>query len=224
MIRVLIADDQSLIRSGLSMVIGAAPDMEVVGEATDGVEAVDLAASLGPDVVLMDVQMPRRDGIEATRQITTLATGAHVIILTTFDSDNYAFGGIEAGASGFLLKDSTAENILSAIRAVAAGDAVLTPRVTAEMIRRFGTPRPPAPDPLAPDASAEHARALLDTLTEREREVFDALAEALSNAEIAERMWLSESTVKTHIGRVLGKLGMRDRLQVVVFAFRNGLL
>ncbi len=212
-IRVLIADDQALIRTGLAMIIGAA-GMDVVGEASDGLEAVELARQLRPDVVLMDVQMPRLDGIEATARIARASLGAHVIILTTFDNDAYAFGGIEAGASGFLLKDSTSEDIIAAVRAVAAGDAVLTPRVTAAMIARLNLPK----------RTAQTDSSVLDDLTAREREVFDALAEGLSNSEIAERLWLSESTVKTHVGRVLTKLGMRDRVQVVVFAFRTGVI
>lgn len=221
-IRVLIADDQSLIRVGLAMVLGATEGIEVVGEAVDGADAVAQAVALRPDVTLMDVQMPRTDGIEATRQITGHTDAGRVIILTTFDVDAYAFGGIEAGASGFLLKDSHSDDIIAAVRAVAAGDAVLAPRVTAELIRRFGDRTPavaPAPDTRARAAALQR----LEQLTDREREVFDALVQGLSNAEIGAKLWLSESTVKTHVGRILQKLGMRDRVQAVVFAFRSGL-
>jgi RNA polymerase sigma factor (sigma-70 family) len=225
-IRVLIADDQELIRTGLAMVVGAADGMAVVGEARDGVEAVALASSLAPDIVLMDVQMPRLDGIGATREILARSESSRVIILTTFDTDAYAFGGLEAGASGFLLKDSTSKDILDAIRAVAAGDAVLAPRVTAELMRRYGSLSRPSDDAGAARQAAERQTAaeVLRTLTERESEVFDALVQGLSNAEIAERLWLSESTVKTHVGRILQKLGMRDRVQAVIFAFRNGVI
>lgn len=218
-IRVLIADDQPLIRTGLSMVLGAAEGIEVVAEAHDGVEAVALAATLAPDIVLMDVQMPRMDGLKATRKITADGAATRVIILTTFDIDSYAFGGLDAGASGFLLKDSSSEDILAAIRAVAAGDAVLAPRVTAELLRRFGALNPSAS---ASDPEPDRARARLEALTEREREVFSAVVRGLSNSEIAQELWLSESTVKTHVGRILHKLGMRDRVQAVVFAFRSG--
>ncbi|KJL22818.1 response regulator transcription factor [Microbacterium azadirachtae] len=224
-VRVLIADDQALIRAGLAMVLGAQPDIEVVGEAQDGIEAVALASAHRPDVVLMDVQMPRMDGLEATKELVTSGSGIRVLVLTTFDLDAYAFGAIEAGASGFLLKDSDADDIVAAIRAVAAGDAVLAPRVTSELLRRFGALSRAAEEPArrARDEDRRAAAARLQVLTDREREVFDALVQGLSNAEIAERLWLSESTVKTHVGRVLQKLGMRDRVLAVVFAFRNGL-
>jgi DNA-binding NarL/FixJ family response regulator len=221
-IRILIADDQQLIRSGLAMVLGASEGLEVVGEASDGIEAVALAASLTPDVVLMDVQMPRMDGIAATREITGTTPASRVIILTTFDVDAYAFGGLEAGASGFLLKDSSSEDILAAVRAVAAGDAVLAPRITGELVRRYEALSRPAAAEV--QASSRDALELLRALTDREREVFDALVQGLSNAEIAQKLWLSDSTVKTPVGRILQKLGMRDRVQAVVFAFRNGVI
>ena len=223
-IRILIADDQQLIRSGLAMVLGATEGLEVVGEASDGIEAVALAASLTPDVVLMDVQMPRMDGIAATREITGRSPASRVIILTTFDVDAYAFGGLEAGASGFLLKDSSSEDILAAVRAVAAGDAVLAPRITGELVRRYEALSRPAANAAEVQASSRDALELLRALTDREREVFDALVQGLSNAEIAQKLWLSDSTVKTHVGRILQKLGMRDRVQAVVFAFRNGVI
>jgi len=223
-IRILIADDQQLIRSGLAMVLGASAGLEVVGEASDGIEAVALAASLTPDVVLMDVQMPRMDGIAATREITGRTPASRVIILTTFDVDAYAFGGLEAGASGFLLKDSSSEDILAAVRAVAAGDAVLAPRITGELVRRYEALSRPAANAAEVQASSRDALELLRALTDREREVFDALVQGLSNAEIAQKLWLSDSTVKTHVGRILQKLGMRDRVQAVVFAFRNGVI
>ncbi|MFB7842755.1 response regulator [Microbacterium sp. NPDC056052] len=224
-VRVLIADDQALIRAGLAMVLGAQPDIEVVGEAQDGIEAVALANVHRPDVVLMDVQMPRMDGLEATKELVSSGSGIRVLVLTTFDLDAYAFGAIDAGASGFLLKDSDADDIIAAIRAVAAGDAVLAPRVTSELLRRFGALTRAAEDPArrAREDDRRAAAARLQVLTDREREVFDALVQGLSNAEIAEKLWLSESTVKTHVGRVLQKLGMRDRVLAVVFAFRNGL-
>ena len=224
-VRVLIVDDQALIRTGLAMVLGATPGIEVVGEAADGIEAVALAAVHRPDVVLMDVQMPRLDGIEATRQITANDGHGRVLVFTTFDLDAYAFGAIDAGASGFLLKDSDADDIVAAIRAVAAGDAVLAPRVTSELLRRFGALSREAEtaERQARDEAAATALGRLQVLTDRERDVFDAMIEGLSNGEIAERLWLSESTVKTHVGRVLAKLGMRDRVQAVVYAFRNGL-
>ena len=225
-IRILIVDDQQLIRSGLAMVLGATDGLEVVGEASDGIQAVALAASLAPDVVLMDVQMPRMDGIAATREITALNPGSRVIILTTFDVDAYAFGGLEAGASGFLLKDSSTEDILAAVRAVASGDAVLAPRITGELVRRYEALSRPAAgvEQAQREASTRVALERLRALTDREREVFDALVQGLSNAEIAQQLWLSDSTVKTHVGRILQKLGMRDRVQAVVFAFRNGVI
>ena len=227
-IRILIVDDQPLIRTGLGMVLGATEGIEVVGEAGDGIEAIAIAARTTPDIVLMDVQMPHLDGIEATRAITTGNPATRVIILTTFDIDAYAFGGLEAGASGFLLKDSSSADILGAIRAVSSGDAVLAPRVTAELVRRYGELSAPAAlrDSMAEQRLAQRQSAmdLLAELTEREREVFDALVAGLSNGEIAASLWLSESTVKTHVGRILAKLGLRDRVQAVVFAFRSGII
>jgi DNA-binding NarL/FixJ family response regulator len=222
-IRVLIVDDQALIRKGLAMVLGATDDLEVVGEASDGLEAVSLAATLAPDIVLMDVQMPRMDGIDATRRITVARPASRVIVLTTFDVDAYAFGGLDAGASGFLLKDSSSEDILAAVRAVAAGDAVLSPRITGELVRRYEALSAPVVD-ASTRLTEDARRAALDrmrALTDRERDIFDAVVRGLSNAEIAQELWLSESTVKTHVGRVLQKLQLRDRVQAVVFAFRN---
>ncbi|SMQ60991.1 response regulator transcription factor [Agreia sp. VKM Ac-1783] len=222
-IRVLIADDQPLIRKGLAMVLGATDDIEVVGEASHGGEAVSLAATTVPDIVLMDVQMPRMDGIEATRRITSAGPATRVIVLTTFDVDAYAFGGLDAGASGFLLKDSSSEDILAAVRAVAIGDAVLSPRITAELVRRYEALSSRAGDAttLLAENTRQAALDRLSALTDRERDIFDAVVRGLSNAEIAQELWLSESTVKTHVGRVLQKLELRDRVQAVVFAFRN---
>ncbi|MBF4633385.1 response regulator transcription factor [Agreia pratensis] len=222
-IRVLIVDDQALIRKGIAMVLGATDDLEVVGEASDGLEAVSLAATLVPDIVLMDVQMPRMDGIDATRKITAVGPASRVIVLTTFDVDAYAFGGLDAGASGFLLKDSSSEDILAAVRAVAAGDAVLSPRITAELVRRYEALSSRAGDAttLVTENARQVAQERMRALTDRERDIFDAVVRGLSNAEIAQELWLSESTVKTHVGRVLQKLELRDRVQAVVFAFRN---
>jgi DNA-binding NarL/FixJ family response regulator len=214
-IRVLIADDQALIRSGLAMVVGSAEDIVVIAEAADGEQAVALSAQLRPDVVLMDVQMPRLDGIEATKRIVAARPETRVIVLTTFDLDAYAFGGLDAGASGFLLKDSTSAAILAAIRAVARGDAALSPRVTRALLDRFGGTL------AGPGDSAP--RDVLAALTDRERDVFFAVARGLSNTEIATELWLSESTVKTHVGRVFQKLELRDRVQAVLFAHRHGL-
>jgi DNA-binding NarL/FixJ family response regulator len=201
------------------MILAAEEGIEVVGEAADGAEAVDLAERLGPDVVLMDVRMPIMDGIEATRRIVANDSGVRVLVLTTFDLDEYAFGALRAGASGFLLKDVPPAELASAIRTVAAGDAVVSPRVTRRLLDEYahilsdgGEEEPSA---------AAHA---LDALTERERDVFIALAEGLSNAEIAARLFVSEATVKSHIGRIFGKLGLRDRVQAVVLAFQTGIV
>ncbi len=212
MIRVLLVDDQELIRTGFRMVLEAEDDLDVVGEAADGEQAVTEAVRLTPDVVLMDVRMPRLDGIEATGRITTRLPDTRVLVLTTFDLDAYAFGALEAGASGFLLKDARRDALVSAIRAVAQGDAVLAPRVTKELIRRLG--------PAATNTATE----LTAPLTEREREVFVAMGRGLTNAEIAQELFLGESTVKTHVGRVLTKLGARDRVQAVILAHRHGIV
>jgi DNA-binding NarL/FixJ family response regulator len=212
-IRVLLVDDQSLVRMGFRMVLDAEDDITVVGEASDGTQAIEAAARLRPDVVLMDVRMPGVDGIEATHAIVTAQPEARVIVLTTFDLDEYAFGGLRAGASGFLLKDARPAELLAAIRSVAAGDAVVSSRVTRRMLELFGD-RLPAPtaadDPTAP-------------LTPREREILLAMAQGLSNGEIAQRFFLTESTVKTHVGRVLAKLQLRDRVHAVIFAYEHGL-
>lgn len=210
-VRVLLVDDQELVRAGMAMVLGAVPDLEVVGEAPDGASAVRRVRELEPDVVLMDVRMPGVDGIEATRRITAAGSAARVIILTTFDLDEYAFGGIEAGASGFLLKDVPADELVRAVRAVASGDAIVSPRVTRRMIELTRGTLPSAP---ATEA---------DGLTDREREVLVAIAAGLANPEIAATLHLSESTVKTHVGRVLAKLGLRDRVHAVIWAYEHGL-
>lgn len=215
-IRVLIVDDQSMLRMGFSLVLNAEPDIEVVGEAGDGAAGIAMATSLRPDIVLMDVRMPGVDGIEATRRLSVDVPDSRVIVLTTFDLDEYAFAALRAGASGFLLKDARPAELAGAIRAVAAGDAAVAPRVTRRMLEMFAEQ--------LPDPSAESARAddRLTALTPREREVFAALGEGLSNAEIAARFFLSEATVKTHVARVLGKLGLRDRVQAVVLAYETG--
>jgi DNA-binding NarL/FixJ family response regulator len=217
-ISVLLADDQPLLRMGFRMILEAQPDMTVAGEAADGAEAVERTAQLAPDVVLMDVRMPGTDGIEATRRIVAAGSGARVLILTTFDLDEYAFSALRAGASGFLLKDAPPTDLLSGIRAVATGDAVVAPSVTRRLLDAYAH-RLPDGGGTAPSRSSR-----LDPLTEREREVLLALAGGLSNAEIAERLVVSEATVKTHVGRILTKLGLRDRVQAVILAYETGLV
>ncbi|MCP2342879.1 response regulator transcription factor [Actinomadura rupiterrae] len=218
-IRVLLVDDQELVRAGFTMVLDAQPDIEVVGEAGDGAAAVEAVRARPADspveVVLMDVRMPRMDGIEATRRIVA-AGGPKVIILTTFDLDEYAFAAIKAGASGFLLKDAGPAQLVEAIRAVRSGDAVVAPSTTKRLLDRFALH--------LPDGGREKADEALAALTERETEVLHLVARGMSNAEIAERLYVSEATVKTHMGRILMKLGLRDRVQAVVFAYETGLV
>ena len=213
-VRVLIADDQALVRGGFRMILEAKEDMEVVGEAGDGAEAVELVERLQPDVVLMDVRMPDVDGIEATRHIVAFGSSARIVILTTYDVDEYVFAALRAGASGFLLKDVRPPDLTEAIRVVARGDALLAPGVTRRLLDRFAG--------VLPDGSARPAD--LDELTEREVEVLRFVALALSNAEIASRLVLTEATVKTHVSSVLRKLGLRDRVQAVVHAYDVGLV
>jgi DNA-binding NarL/FixJ family response regulator len=212
-IRVLLCDDQEMVRAGFRMLLAAADDTEVVGEASDGVQALALATELAPDVVVMDIRMPGLDGIAATRQIVREPALGHtrVLMLTTFDLDEYVYDALRAGASGFLLKDATADELLAAIRAVAAGEALLSPRVTRTVIAQF-TRR----------ADPSHAPAALDSLTRREREVLALVADGLSNDEIATELVLSAATVKTHVGHLLLKLGARDRAQLVVIAYQSG--
>jgi DNA-binding NarL/FixJ family response regulator len=217
-IGVLLADDQELMRMGFRMVIDSQPDMAVIGEVANGREALDAVAALVPEVVLMDVRMPEMDGVEATRLLTEGDSPARIIILTTFDLDEYVYAALRAGASGFLLKDSPPAELLSAIRAVANGDAVVAPRVTRRLLSTFSH-RLPARGEL----DAEE-RDRLELLTAREREVLLEVAQSLTNAEIAERLVLSEATVKTHVGRILSKLELRDRVQIVVFAYETGLV
>jgi DNA-binding NarL/FixJ family response regulator len=241
MTRILLADDQQLVRSGFALILSVEDDLEVVGEAADGAAAVDLARELRPDVVLMDVQMPGMDGIEATRRIVA-ADLAKVLVLTTFDHDEYVFDGLAAGASGFLLKNSDAEHLVEAVRTVAAGNALLAPEVTRRVIRHMvaGRPGDAGADPER-GRGADGARTANGTrggdgprggavdpriasLTPREREVLELVGTGLSNAEIAEKLWLGEATVKTHVSNVFAKLQLRDRVQAVVLAHRCGLV
>jgi DNA-binding NarL/FixJ family response regulator len=215
-IRVVVVDDQALVRTGLRMILSNAPDMEVVGEADRGAEALEVVAQANPDVVLMDIRMPGMDGVEATRLIrSSVADGPKVIILTTFDLDQYVFAGLRAGASGFLLKDALAEDLLSAVRIVAAGEAVVGPTVTRRLVERLVSTLPAA-DRAPSD--------VLDALTAREREVLELIARGLSNADIAGRLFLSEGTVKVHVSRILAKLEIRDRVQAVIMAYETGLV
>ncbi|WNM38582.1 response regulator transcription factor [Micromonospora halotolerans] len=212
-VRVVVADDQDLIRAGLAMVIDARPDLTVVGEAADGIEAVAVANRTRPDVVLMDVRMPRLDGIAATRELVSGGNPARVVMLTTFDLDEHVYAALRAGASAFLLKDTRPADLAEAVRVVARGEALLAPTVTRRLLDRFADRLPGAP--------ADRGR--LAALTAREVEVLTLAARALSNAEIAERLFLSTATVKTHISAILTKLGLRDRIQAVVFAYDVGL-
>jgi DNA-binding NarL/FixJ family response regulator len=211
-IRVLVADDQPLVRSGFRMILEERPDLELVGEAADGVEAVRLARELDPDVILMDVRMPNLDGVEATRRLVDANTRARVLVLTTFDLDEYVYAAVRAGASGFLLKDVQPAELADAIRVVAAGNSLFGRAATRRLLERFATePRPATPH-------------VLDRLTEREREILRLLAGGLSNAELAKRLFVSETTVKTHVSSVLRKLGVRDRVQAVIAAYDAGLV
>lgn len=212
-IRVAVVDDQELVRAGLAMLVDATDDIEIVVQAADGVEAVTRIAQTEVDVVLMDVEMPRMDGVEATGRLTARAGAPKVIVLTTFDFDEYAFAGLRAGASGFLLKDASGAEVIQAIRTVHAGDAVIAPSTTRRML-----------DHLAAVQESSVASPLLTRLTDRERDVLLELARGQSNAEIARRLSLTEATVKTHVGHVLAKLEVRDRVQAVIFAYENGLV
>jgi DNA-binding NarL/FixJ family response regulator len=218
-IRILLVDDDPLLRLGFRLVLESQPDLSVVGEAADGAAAVRRTAELDPDVVVMDVRMPGMDGIEATREIVREHGRSRVLILTTFDIDEYAFPGLRAGASGFLLKNVPPDDLLSAIRAVASGDAVVAPSVTRRLLDAMADRLPDAGG-----SPASGADGRLGKLTERELEVLMKVANGLSNAEIAEELTLSEGTVKTHVGRILNKLGLRDRVQAVVLAYQIGLV
>jgi DNA-binding NarL/FixJ family response regulator len=210
-VRVLIADDQALVRSGFRMIIEAREDLEVVGEAEDGDEAARLAAELEPDVVLMDVRMPGVDGIEATRRIVSSENEARVLVLTTFDLDEYVYAAVRAGASGFLLKDVRPEDLVDAIRLVAEGNALLGPTVTRRLLEHFANGEPGASKAIA-------------ELTDREQEILQLVAQGLSNAELAAKLFVSEATVKTHVSSILRKLGVRDRVQAVIAAYDAGLV
>ncbi|MGW4567210.1 response regulator [Streptomyces sp. NPDC004561] len=214
-IRVVLADDQPLVRSGLRVLMADQPDLEVVGEAATGAEAVRLAGELGPDVVVMDIRMPGMDGIEATRRITASPSGARVLVLTTFDEDEHVHGALRAGASGFVVKDMALDDILAALRVVATGDALLAPAVTRRLIADF----------LArPTAVPERAPRPVEGLTEREREVLTLVGRGRSNAEIAEDLFITVATTKSHVSRLFTKLGARDRVQLVITAYETGLV
>lgn len=215
-IRLLLADDQEMVRVGFRMVLDAQPDMTVVGEAGDGAHAVEMSADLRPDVVLMDIRMPRMDGLEATRQILGTDSGIRVLVLTTFDLDEYVHAALRAGASGFLLKDAGPAELLAGIRSVASGDAVVAPSATRRLLERFLPHSSGAPAPTDPS--------LIETLSDREREVLGCVGEGLTNAEIATKLFLAETTVKTHIGHILAKLELRDRVQMVITAYDAGLV
>ncbi|HUX69750.1 MAG TPA: response regulator transcription factor [Cellulomonadaceae bacterium] len=221
-VRVLLVDDQALLRMGFRLVLEAEDDLDVVGEAADGAGAVAMATALRPDVVLMDVRMPGMNGIDATERIVAAMPCTRIVILTTFDLDEYAFAALRVGASGFLLKDARPAELIAAIRAVASGDAVVSPRVTRRMLEMFAAHLPQRSGNRTTDRS-DGLDPRLRGLTAREIEVLGALADGLSNAEIAERFVLAEATVKTHIGRILAKLGLRDRVQAVVLAYETGL-
>ncbi|MFF3866246.1 response regulator [Micromonospora sp. NPDC001898] len=214
-VRILLADDQPLLRTGFRMVLGTEDDLDIVAEAGDGLEAVELSRRLLPDVVLMDIRMPRMDGVAATRAIVDARLPVRVLILTTFDLDEYVVGALRAGASGFLAKDVPAEDLVTAIRTVAAGEAVVAPRILKRLLDLFAD--------VLPDPAAAPPKAL-NALTEREREVLVQVARGLSNAEIARALSVSETTIKTHVGHVLTKLGLRDRVQAVVLAYESGLV
>jgi DNA-binding NarL/FixJ family response regulator len=211
-VRVVVVDDQALVRGGFSMILEAEPDIEVVGEAGDGEQALELCARVAPEVVLMDVRMPVMDGVQATRLMTSRSP-ARVLILTTFDLDEYVYQALQAGASGFLLKDVPANELAHAVRTVAAGDTLLAPAITRRLVEEFL--RRPQPGGATPE---------LDRLTERERQVLVLVARGLSNVEIAEALFVSETTAKTHVSRILAKLGVRDRVQAVVLAYESGLV
>jgi DNA-binding NarL/FixJ family response regulator len=208
MIRVLLVDDEELVRSGLRLILGTEPDLDVVAEAADGEQALALAERHQPDVVMLDIRMPGLDGIEVARRLAASGSPARVVVLTTFDNDEYVYGALRAGASGFLLKDAPATQLVTAIRAAAAGDAVLAPSVTRRVVDELGRRQAPM------------AIQRLDVLTDRERDVLTLMAEGCSNAEIGDRLFITEGTVKTHVARILVKLGVRDRLQAVVLAYR----
>jgi DNA-binding NarL/FixJ family response regulator len=212
---VLVVDDQALVRAGFVALLGSDPDLEVVGEAGDGVEALEVAATTGPDVVVMDIRMPEMDGIEATRRLSERAHPPAVLVLTTFDLDEYVYDALRAGASGFLLKDTPPDELISAVKVVAAGDALLAPSITRRLIADFAA-RAPRPTEPAPGA--------LSVLTERETEVLVEIARGLSNTEIAEKLYVGEATVKTHVGRILTKLNLTSRAQAVAVAYESGLV
>ncbi|MFC1435737.1 response regulator [Streptacidiphilus sp. N1-3] len=217
MIRVLLADDQDLLRRGFKMIIDAQSDMEAVAEAANGAQAITQAAALRPDVVLMDVRMPGTNGIEATRHIAAHLPDVKVLILTTFDVDEYAFAGLQAGASGFLLKNARTEELIAGIRTVAAGEAILAPSTTRRLLDTYAST-------FHATGSGASPTDVLAPLTQRERQVFTEMASGCTNQEIADRLVLSETTVKTHVARVLAKLRLRDRIQAVIFAYENGVV